>query len=134
MYLSIFIITIRLNNYLKYLLSLFLVLALIANEGALNSQTKAADYYQSSYVINKEESNFKSFHSFHFGQFNSLVRISFFIPVIYLHFKEICTFRIRVALKTHLLLYQNINSFIKKSVFINQIITSTTYTKSLYNA
>lgn len=122
------------NKYLKYLLSLFLAFVLIANDGTLDSQAKSADYYQSSYVILKQELDFKDSRLYVLGQFISRVQTSFSIPILSLGFSVVCSFKIRVLLKLRTLLYQNINSFIKQSVFVNELITSNNLYKSLYSA
>jgi len=121
------------NKYVKYLLSLFLVFTLIANEGALDSQAKSADYYQSSFVILKRELDFKNSRLYVFGLI-SRVQTSFSIPVLLLEFSAVYSFQIRVLLKLRTLLYQHINSFIKQSVFVNELLTSNNLYKSLYSA
>jgi hypothetical protein len=123
-----------LNKYLKYLLSLFLVFTLIANEGTLDSQAKSADYYHSSFVILKRELDFKNSRLYVLGQFISRVQASFSIPLPSLELSVVCGFQIRVLLKLRRLLYQYINSFIKQSVFVNELLTSNNLYKSLYSA
>jgi hypothetical protein len=126
--------TYQLNKYLKYLLSLFLVFTLIANDGTLDSQAKSADYYQSSFVIIKRELDFTNFRFYVLGQLISRVQTSFSIPLLSLGFSTVCSFQIRVLLKLRTLLYQTINSFIKQSVFVNELLTSNNLYKSLYSA
>jgi hypothetical protein len=123
-----------LNKYLKYIISLFLVFALIANDGTLDSQAKSADYYQSSYVILKREIDFKDSQFYVLGQFISLLPTSFSIPVLSPGFAAFCSLQIRILLKLQEQLYQNLTSFIRQSVFINEIITSNNLNKSLYKA
>lgn len=122
------------NKYLKYLISLFLAFVLIVNDGALDSQAKSADYYQSSFVILKRELDFKDSRLYVLGQFISRVQTSFSIPVLSLGFSVVCSFQISILLKLRTLLYQNINSFIKQSVFVNELVTSNNLYKSLYSA
>ena len=121
------------NKYLKYLLFLFLAFVLIAND-ALDSQAKSADYYQSSYVILKRELNFKDSRVYALGPSISRVQISFSIPLLSLGISVICGFQIRLLLKLRKLLYQNINSFIKQSAFVNEHLTSNNLYKNLYSA
>jgi len=123
-----------LNKYLKYLLSLFLVFTLIANDVTLDSQAKSADYYQSSFVILKHELDFKDSRLYVLGQLISSVQTSFSIPLILLEISVVCSFQIRVLIKLRTLLYQHINSFIKQSVFVNELLTSNNLYKSLYSA
>ncbi|MEO7976946.1 hypothetical protein [Flavobacterium sp.] len=122
------------NKYLKCLLSLFLVFALIANDGTLDSQAKSADYYQSSYVILRRELDFKNSRVYVLGQFTSRVQTTFSIPLLSLGISVICGFQIRLILKLRTLLYQHINSFIRQSVFVNELLTSNNLYKSLYKA
>ncbi|PXY40234.1 hypothetical protein DMB65_14320 [Flavobacterium cheongpyeongense] len=122
------------NKYLKYLISLFLAFVLIANDGTLDSQAKSADYYQSSYVILKRELDFKNSRLYVLGRFISRVQASFSIPLPSLEFSDVCSFQIRILLKLRTLLYQHINSFIKQSVFLNELLTSNNLYKSLYSA
>jgi len=104
------------------------------NDGALDSQAKSADYYQSSFVILKRELDFKDSRLYVLGQFISRVQTSFSIPVLSLGFSVVCSFQISILLKLRTLLYQNINSFIKQSVFVNELVTSNNLYKSLYSA
>ncbi|MFQ6601306.1 hypothetical protein [Flavobacterium sp. C3NV] len=121
------------NKYLKYLISLFLAFVVIASDGTLVSQSKSADYYQSSYVILKTELDFKNSRLYTFSQFVSRIKSSFLIPVKFLEFAVVFSLQIQVFQKTRALLHQRINSLIKQSVFVNEIITSNNYRKSLYN-
>jgi len=122
-----------LNKYLKYIISLFLAFVVIASDGTLVSQSKSSDYYQSSYVILKTELDFKNSRLYTFSQFVSRIKSSFLIPVKFLEFAVVFSLQIQVFQKTRALLYQKINSFIRQSVFVNEIITSNNYRKSLYN-
>ena len=124
----------QLNKYLKYLLSLFLVFTLIANDGTLDSQAKSADYYQSSFVALKIELDFKDSRLYVLGQLIPRVQVSFPIPLLLLGFSTVCSFQIRVLLKLRTLLYRYINSFIKQAVFVNELLTSNNLYKSLYSA
>jgi len=123
----------KLNKYLKYIISLFLAFVVIASDGTLVSQSKSSDYYQSSYVILKTELDFKNSRLYTFSQFVSRIKSSFLIPVKFLEFAVVFSLQIQVFQKTRALLYQKINSFIRQSVFVNEIITSNNYRKSLYN-
>lgn len=122
------------NKYLKYLISLFLAFVVIANDGTLVSQTKSADYYQSSVIILKRELDFKNSHFYVFSKFVSQIKITFLIPVDFLEFVQVYSFQVQVFLKVQKLLYQNINAFIKQLVFVNEITVSNNFYKSLYNA
>jgi hypothetical protein len=106
----------------------------IASDGALVSQSKSADYYQSSYVTLGRQLDLKSSHLYVFSQFVFRLKITFSIPVHYLEFKEVCNFQIRIIQKSQKLLHQKINSFIRQAVFINEITTSSNLYKSLYSA
>jgi len=75
-----------LSKNLKYLISLFLAFVVIAGDGAFISQSKSADYYQSSYVILKTELDFKNSRLYTFSQFVSRIKSSFLIPVKFLEF------------------------------------------------
>ncbi|MDR7209668.1 hypothetical protein [Flavobacterium piscis] len=122
------------KKYLKYLLSLFLAFVLIVNDGALGFQAKSADYYQSSCVILKRELDFKDSRIHVLGQFISPVQTSFSIPVLLLIFSVVCSLQIRILQKLQKQLHQNLSSFIRQSVFINETITTNNTYKSLYNA
>ena len=122
------------NKHLKYLIYLFLAFVVIASDGTLVSQSKSADYYQSSFVISRRELDAEKSRLYVFNQFVSRIKISFLIPVNYLEFKLVRTFQIQIIQKLQNLLYQNINSFIRQAVFINETITSNNLYKSLYSA
>lgn len=106
---------------------------MIASDGTLVSQSKSADYYQSSFVISRELDSEKS-RSYGFNQFVSRLKIAFTFPVNYLQFKQVRSFQIQIIQKLQKLLHQNINSFIRQAVFINETITSNNLYKSLYSA
>jgi hypothetical protein len=110
------------------------VLALIANDGVLDAQSKSAAYYQSSVVSLGPELDFRNSQVYLFGAFISRVKIAFLIPLHYLDFKQVCGFRIRLVLKLRLLLHQIISSFTKQAVFVNEIFNSKNTYRSLYRA
>jgi len=124
----------KLNKHLKYLIYVFLAFVVIASDGTSVSQSKAADYYQFSFVISRRELDSEKSRSYVFNQFASRIKIAFLIPVNYLEFKQVGTFQIQIIQKLQKLLHQNINSFIRQAVFINETITSNNLYKSLYNA
>ena len=107
---------------------------MIAGDGTLCSQSKSADYYQSSFVVLRRELNLKSSRLYKFGQVTSWEETRFSIVLIFLKTENIFTFQIKKLQKLQNLRHQKITSFIKQSVFINEIITSKHFGKSLYNA
>ena len=107
---------------------------MIANDGTLVSQSKSADYYQSSFVISRREVDSKKSRLYVFNQFVSKIKIAFSIPLNYLEFKKVCSFQIQIIQKLQTLLHQNITPFIRQTVFINETITSNNLYKSLYSA
>lgn len=107
---------------------------MIASDATLVSQSKSADYYQSSYVILKTELDFKKARLYSFKRFVSQTNISFLVPLKFIQFAIVFSIQILVFLKTQIHLHQKINSFLKESVFVNEIITSNNYYKSLYIA
>ena len=122
------------NKYLKYLISLFLVFALIANDGTLDFQAKSADYYQSSFVILKRELDYKDYRLYILRRFISRELTSFSIPLFFITFSAVFNLKIKILLQLQKFLYQNINSFLRQSVFVNEMITSNNLHKSLYSA
>ena len=121
----------KLNKHLKYLIYVFLAFVVIASDGTSVSQSKAADYYQSSFVISGLE--FKKSRLYIFNR-SVLLKIAFSFPVNYLEFKQVCSFQIQIIQKLQKLLHQNINSLIRQAVFISEIITSNNFYKGLYSA
>lgn len=121
----------KLNKHLKYLIYVFLAFVVIASDGTSVSQSKAADYYQSSFVISGLE--FKKSRLYIFNRSVSL-KIAFSFPVNYLEFKQVRSFQIQIIQKLQKLLHQNINSLIRQAVFISEIITSNNLYKGLYSA
>lgn len=122
------------KNHLKYLISLFLALVVIASDGALNSQSKSADYYQSSQIAGARELNFKNSRLYQYTQTKSLGKTSFPILVTSLQISAVFSFQTKEILRLCQLLHQSITSFIKQSVFVNERITSGNFRKSLYIA
>jgi len=131
-YISIQII--KLNKHLKYLIYLFLAFVVIASDGTLFSQSKSADYYQSSFVISRRELDLKKSRLYIFNTSVSRLKIAFSIPVHYLEFKEVRSSQIQIIQKLQKLLHQNIDSFIKLAVFVNETFASNNFRKSLYSA
>ena len=107
---------------------------MIANDGILVSQSKSAEYYQSSFVILRQEIDFRKSRLYVFNQVVSQVKIAFLIPINYLGFKKVRTLQIQIIHKLQTFLHQNINSFVRQSVFLNETITSNNLYKSLYSA
>ncbi|WP_264553167.1 hypothetical protein [Flavobacterium sp. N2038] len=122
------------KKHLKYLIALFLAFVVIAGDGTLYSQSKSAEYYQSSFVVLRRELNLKSSRLYKFGQVVSCGKIRFSIVLNFLKTENVFTFQIKKLLKLQNLLHQKLSSFIKQSVFINEIITSKHFNKSLYSA
>ncbi|WP_123921649.1 hypothetical protein [Flavobacterium piscis] len=119
------------NKHLKYLIYVFLAFVVIASDGTSVSQSKAADYYQSSFVISGLE--FKKSRLYIFNR-SVFLKIAFSFPVNYLEFKQVRSFQIQIIQKLQKLLHQNINSLIRQAVFISEIITSNNFYKGLYSA
>lgn len=103
-------------------------------DGALYSQSKSAEYYQSSFVVLRRELNLKSSQLYKFGQAVSFEKTRFSIVLDFLHAENVFTFQIKKLVKLQNLLHQKLTSFINQSVFVNEIITSKHFNKSLYNA
>lgn len=122
------------KKHIKYLIALFLTFVVIAGDGTLNSQSKSAEYYESSFVVLKRELNFKSSRFYKFGQAVSSEKTRFSIVLNFLKVENVFTFQVKKLLKLQNLLYRELTSFIKQSVFINEIITSKDFAKSLYSA
>jgi hypothetical protein len=106
----------------------------IAGEGTLVSLSKSAYYYQSSCVISRRELDSQKSRLYVFNQFVSRLKIAFSIPLNYLEFKQVRSFQIHIIQKLQNLLHQNINSFIRQAVFVNELIISNNLYKSLYSA
>ncbi|MDQ8010916.1 MAG: hypothetical protein REI96_00605 [Flavobacterium nitrogenifigens] len=122
------------KKYLKYLIALFLTFVVIAGDGALYSQSKSAEYYQSSFVVLRKELELKSSRLYKFGQVVSWNEIRFSVVLNFLKTETVFTFQVKKLLKLQKLLYKKLTSFINQSVFINEIITSKYFDKSLYTA
>ncbi|KLT69584.1 hypothetical protein AB674_11600 [Flavobacterium sp. ABG] len=122
------------KKHLKYFIYLFLALAVIATDCTLDSQSKSADYYQSSYVILRKELAVRNLRLYKFSQLKSIGKTSFPILLNFVPIKEASGFQTRVLLRLCTHLHQNINSFIKQSVFVNEINTSRHFDTSLYSA
>ncbi|WP_269233719.1 hypothetical protein [Flavobacterium flavigenum] len=122
------------KNHLKYLISLFLALVMLACEGTLNSKTKSADYYQSSQIVAGRELDFKSFRLYRYTHTKSLAKTAFPILITFLRISEVFSFQTKELLRLCELLHQNSISFIKQSVFVNERITSGNFHTRLYSA
>jgi hypothetical protein len=103
----------------------------IANDVTLVSQSKSADYYQSSFVILKTELDFANSRLYKFVQSTSGTKTIFSIVLNFLNADAIFSFQIKTILQLQKSLYHNLISFIKQAVFVNEIITSGNFNKSL---
>jgi len=122
------------KKHLKYLISLFLALAVMTGDGILCSQSNASEYYQSSYVTSGKEIDLQNIRLYVFNRATSFGKTLFPILLSCLEFKEVFSLQTKVLLQVCNNLHQNIISFIKQSVFINEHSISTDFRKSLYNA
>lgn len=122
-----------LKKHLKYLISLFAALLVMAGDGVLYSQSNSPEYYQSSFVVSRKEIDLKSLRIYVFNKVKS-GRITFSILLKYFKVKENLSHQNRIILKTCNNLHLDIISFIKQSVFVNEIITSSNFKKILYIA
>lgn len=121
------------KNHLKYLISLFAALLVMAGDGVLYAQSNSPEYYQCSFVISRKEIDLKNLRVYVFNKAKS-GKISFLILSIYFRLKDVLSFKTSIVFQLYKNLHQNIISFIKQSVFVNEIITSKHFNKSLYNA
>ncbi|WP_146194563.1 hypothetical protein [Flavobacterium crocinum] len=122
------------KKQLKYLIALFLAFVVMAGDGSLYSQSKSTDYYESSFVVSRRELDLKSSRFYKLGQIVSWNQIRFSIVLNFLNVENVFTFQIEKLIKLQNQLHQKLTSFINQSVFINEIITSKHFSKSLYSA
>ncbi|TDX09136.1 hypothetical protein [Flavobacterium sp. S87F.05.LMB.W.Kidney.N] len=122
------------KKHIKYLIALFLTFVVIAGDGTLYAQSKSAEYYESSFVVLRREVNLKSSRLYKFGQVTSYGKTRFSIVLNFLKVENVFTFQIEKLQKLQDLLHQKLISFINQSVFINEIIISKHFGKSLYVA
>lgn len=111
------------KKHLKYLIYLFLAFVVIAGDGALEFQSKSADYYQSSLINESRELNLKDSGLYVFNQVKSQGKTFFLIPLKCVEFSVVFSLQVAIVLAEHQFLYQGISSFITQSIFINEIIT-----------
>ncbi|UQD55140.1 hypothetical protein [Flavobacterium sp. K5-23] len=122
------------TKYLKYLISLFLAFGLMVNDGALEFQSNAADYYQFSNAIVNNEWNTSRSKLYVFNQTNTSEKTAFLIPFSFLQFAASYSLKIPVLFKLRTLLYQKISSFTMQRLFINEMITARNSYTNLYIA
>jgi hypothetical protein len=67
----------------------------IAGDGTLYSQSKSAEYYESSFVVLRRELNLKSSRLYKFGQIASWNKTRFSIVLNFLKTKNAFTFQIK---------------------------------------
>lgn len=106
----------------------------MTGDGILYSHSNTPEYYQFSYVALGKEIDLKNIRLYVFNRAKSFGKTLFPILLTSQEFKEIFSLQTKVLLQVCNDLHQNIISFIKQSVFINEHSTSTDFRKSLYNA
>lgn len=119
------------KKHLKYLIALFLTFVVIAGDGTLYAPSKSAEYYQSSFVVVKAGSDLKSSRCYQFGQITSCVKSVFSIVLDFLSVENVLSFQNKIVFKLQQKLHQNLTSFIKQSVFVNEMMTSGNFRGSL---
>nr|WP_315250109.1 hypothetical protein [uncultured Flavobacterium sp.] len=122
------------TKYLKYLISLFLAFGLMVNDGTILSQSNSAEYYQVSYVKNRNEFSHASSKLYRFHQINSSEKIG--LPILFAHLKlqDVYSIQTRVLLKLRVAVYQKISATKALHVFLSKIITSSNHYSDLYIA
>lgn len=106
----------------------------MAGDGILYSQSNSPEYYQSSFVVSRKEIDLKNLRVYVFNQVKSIGKTLFPILLTCFRLKETLSSQIKIVLQLHKKLHQNIISFVKESVFVNEIITSDNFKTSLYTA
>ncbi|URC13412.1 hypothetical protein [Flavobacterium sp. B183] len=119
------------KKHLKYLIALFLTFVVIAGDGTLCAPSKSAEYYQSSFVVSRTELDLKNFRSYQFGRITSRVKSVFSIVLDFLSVENVLSFQNKIVFKLQQKLHQNLTSFIKQSVFVNEMMTSGNFRGSL---
>ena len=104
---------------------------MIAGDGTLYAPSKSAEYYQSSFVVVKAGSDLKSSRSYQFGRITSRVKSVFSIVLDFLSVENVLSFQNKIVFKLQQKLHQNLTSFIKQSVFVNEMMTSGNFRGSL---
>ncbi len=105
----------------------------MAGDGVLYAQSNSPEYYQSSFVVSRKEIDLKNLRVYVFNKAKS-GKISFPILSIYFRLKDVLSLKTQIVFQLHKNLHQNIISFIKQSVFVNEVITLSNFKKSLYTA
>ncbi|MBS7256290.1 hypothetical protein [Flavobacterium branchiicola] len=119
------------KNHLKYLISLFVALVVMAGDGILYSQSNSPEYYQSSFVISRKEIDLKSLRVYVFNRKKLVEKFSFLRFLKCLKIEKIVCFQTTILLQLFKNLQYDINEFISQWVFVNEIITSGNFKKSL---
>lgn len=106
----------------------------MAGDGVLCLQSNSPEYYQSSFVVSRKEIDLKNLRTYVFNQVKRSGKALF--PILLRHFslKDVLSSQTRIVFRLYKNLHQNLHSFINQSLFINEIITSGNFKKSLYNA
>ncbi len=111
-----------------------MALVVMTGDGILCSQSHVPEYYQSSYVTSGKETDLKNIRLYVFNRIKSFEKILFPILLSYLEFKEVFSLQTKILLQVCSNLHQNIISFIKQFVFINEHTISANFRESLYSA
>jgi hypothetical protein len=93
----------------------------MVNDGILDSQSNSAEYYQVSYVKNRNEFSQKNFKLY---QIHSSEKTASLILFACLKLQDVYTLQTRVLLKLRIALYQNISILKAQHTFLSKIITS----------
>ncbi|PAM92451.1 hypothetical protein B4N84_22315 [Flavobacterium sp. IR1] len=103
------------------------------NDGTIDFR-KTADYYQSYSVVVRKEADLERFSLYLFNVTRSAVKVVFSIPLFYLSLRKITDFQTKILVKRQILLHQNLISFLKQAVFVNEVRNTQDLYKSLYIA
>ena len=106
----------------------------MAGDGVLYVQSNSPEYYQSSFVISRKETELKNLRVYVFNQVKRSGKALFPILLTRFSLKEVLSFQTRIVFQLLKNLHQNIISLINQSVFVNEVSTSVNFKKSLYIA
>ena len=120
-------------KYIKYLISLLLILGLTVNDCSIYSAKNSASYNQVSYANTRKGFSHKHTKLCTYGK-RYISEIVFSTLLSFRNLRDAYSIRISAILKLQIEVYQEINSMIVQHIFLSKIITSSNQYPSLYIA
>ncbi|MFC5044839.1 hypothetical protein [Aquimarina hainanensis] len=122
-----------LRKYIKYLISLLLILGLAVGECSISSQKTTPTYYPILFTDNRKGHRHAQSELYVYTGLHRIEKRLLILCIIFRKLKDVCSLLIRVTLNIWSKRYQKISAVRAQCVFLNKIITTHHHHPCLYS-